>query len=82
MYQLHPELYDVLECLSLNGYSIFLLIDDILAHSNWDNKRIMILQEGMEHNTADICTRLLCHITSGPERVMKFGRVQCMCSRL
>ncbi|KAN0130996.1 hypothetical protein V8E53_011129, partial [Lactarius tabidus] len=76
MYQLHPELDDVLECLSLNGYSIFLLIDDILARSNWDDERITILGEGMERDAADICTRLLCHITSGPERVMKFGKVQ------
>jgi hypothetical protein len=52
MYQLRPELDDVLECLSLNGYSVFSLIDDILARSNWEDDRIKILREGMERDTA------------------------------
>lgn len=82
MYQLRPELDNVLECLSLNGYSIFSLIDDILARCNWEDDRIKILRGGMERDAADICARLLCHVTSGPERVMKFGRVQCTCSKL
>jgi hypothetical protein len=82
MYQLRPELDNVLQCLSLNGYSVFSLIDDILARSNWEDDRIKILREGMERDAADICARLLCHITSVPERVMKFGRVQCTCLRL
>ena len=82
MDKLHPELDNVLQCLSLNGYSVFLLIDDILAHGNWEDKWIKTLREGMERDAADICARLLCHITSCPERVLKFGRVQCACSTL
>ena len=82
MDQLHPELDSVLQCLSLNGHSVFSLINDILARSNWEDERIKILREGMERDAADICTRLLCHVTSGPERVLKFGRVQCMCLTL
>ena len=76
MDQLRPELDSVLQCLSLNGYSVFSLIDDILARGNWEDERIKTLREGMERDAADICARLLCHITSGPERVLKFGRVQ------
>ena len=80
MDQLRPELDNVLQCLTLNGYSVFSLISDILARCNWEDERIKILREGMERDAADICARLLCHITSGPERVLKFGRVQCACS--
>jgi len=80
MDQLRPELDNVLQCLSLNGYSLFSLIDDIHAscNSNCEDERIKTLREGMERDTADICARLLCHITSGPERetVLKFGKVQ------
>ena len=77
MYQLRPELDNVLQCLSLNGYSVFSLIDDILARCNWEDDRIKILWKGVECDAVDICARLLCYITSGPERVIKFGRVQC-----
>ena len=86
MDKLRPELDNVLQCLSLNGYSVFSLIDDILARSNWEDqgedKRIKTLREGMERDAADICARLLCHITSCPEKVLKFGQVQCACSTL
>ena len=86
MYPLHPELDDVLGCLSSNGYSIFSLIDEILVRRNWEDDRqddrIKILREGMERDAADICARLLCHITSGPIKVMKFGKVHCTCPRL
>ena len=82
MYQLHPELDNVLGCLSSNGYSIFSLIDDILVRRSWEDDRIKILREGMERDAADICARLLCHITSGPVKVMKFREVHCTCPRL
>ena len=82
MYQLHPKLDNVLGCLSSNGYSIFSLIDEILVRRNWEDDRIKILREGMERDAADICARLLCHITSGPVKVMKFGKVHCTCPRL
>ena len=81
MDKLRPELDNVLQCLSLNGYSVFSLIDDILARSNWEDKRIKTLREGMKRDAVDICARLLCHFTSGPERLLKFGRIQCECSR-
>lgn len=80
MDQLRPELDNVLQSLSLNGYSIFSLINDVLLRRNWEDKRMKVLREGLERDTADICARLLSHITSGPERVMKFGRVQGACS--
>ena len=80
MAQLRPELDNVLQCLSLNGYSVFSLIDDILSRCNWQDERIKTLREGMERDAAGICARILCHINSSPERVSKFGRVQCMCS--
>ena len=75
---MRPELDNVLQCLSLNGYSVFSLIDDILAHCNWEDERIKMLHKGMERDAADICVRLLSLITSGPERVL--GRVKCTCS--
>jgi hypothetical protein len=78
MDQLRPKLNNVLQCLSLNGYSIFSLIDDILAYCNLEDERIKILREGMERDAADICVRLLSLITSGPEKI--FGRVKCTCS--
>ena len=77
MDQLHLELDNVLQSLSLNGYSVFSLINDILVCCTQEDKRIKVLWEGLECDTADICTCLLSHITSGPKRVMKFGRVQC-----
>ena len=82
MDKLRPELDNVLQCLSINGYSVFSLIDDILARSNWEDERIQTLREGMERDAADICARLLCHITSGHKRVLKFGQVQCRYSTL
>jgi hypothetical protein len=82
MAQLRPELDNVLQCLSLNGYSVFSLIDDILARGNWKDERIKTLREGIERDAADICARLLCHITSGPERALKFGRVHRACFTL
>ena len=82
MNQLRPELDNILQSLSLNGYSIFSLINDIVPRRNWEDKRNRVLREGLERDTADICACLLSHITSGPERVMKFGKVQCACSIL
>ena len=82
MDQLRPELDNVLQSLSLNGYSIFSLINEILPRRNWEDERIKLLREDLERDTADICARLLSHLTSGPERVTKFGRVQCACSAL
>ena len=80
--QMRPELNNVLQSISTNGYSVYSLIDDILAPCNSEDQRVRLLQEGMERDAADLCARLLCHITSGPEMVLKFGRVQCACSRL
>ncbi len=57
---MRPELDNVLQCLSLNGYSVFSLIDDILAHGrNREDQRIKFLREGVERDAADICARLL-----------------------
>ena len=61
MDQLHLELDNVLQSLSLNGYSVFSLINDILVCCNQEDKRIKVLWEGLEHDTADICTCLLSH---------------------
>ena len=82
MNQLRPELDNVLQCLSLNGYSVLSLIDDIHARCNLnrEDERIKTLREGMERDAADICARLLCRITSGPATVLKIGNVQCTCS--
>ena len=82
MDQVRPELDNVLQSLSLNGYSIFSLINDILPRRNWEDERIKLLREGLERDSVDICARLLSNMTSGPERVIKFGRVQCACSLL
>ena len=79
MNKLRPELDNVLQCLTLNGYSVFSLINDILARCNWEDERIKILREGMERDAADICARLL---RSVPRRVLKHGGVQCTCSSL
>jgi hypothetical protein len=59
---MRSELDNVLQCLSLNGYSVFHLIDDILAHGcNREDQRIKQLREGMERDAVDICARLLSH---------------------
>ena len=78
MDQMRPEFDNAIQCLSLNGYSVFSLIDDILACRNSEDERIKLLQEGLEHDAADICARLLC-FDSVPKRVLKCGRVQCTC---
>ncbi|KAH8994645.1 hypothetical protein EDB83DRAFT_1023651 [Lactarius deliciosus] len=57
-----PELNDVLQCLSTNGYSVFSLIDDVLSQRcNQEDPRIKLLREGVERDAADICARLLNH---------------------
>ncbi|KAH9169289.1 hypothetical protein EDB89DRAFT_2231385 [Lactarius sanguifluus] len=59
---MRPELNSVLQCLSLNGYSVFSLIDDILAHGcNQEDPGIKLLREGVERDAANICARLLNH---------------------
>ncbi|KAH9161029.1 hypothetical protein EDB89DRAFT_2235302 [Lactarius sanguifluus] len=60
---MHPELDNVLQSLLLNGYSVFSLIDDILAHdrNRQEDQRIMLLRGGVERDAADICARLLGH---------------------
>jgi hypothetical protein len=80
MDHLRPELDRVLHCISCNGFSVFSLIDDILARDSED-ERIKILREGMERDAADICARFL-HLPSVPERVLEFARAQRTCSRL
>jgi hypothetical protein len=63
--QTRTRLDDVLQHLSLNGYSVFSLIDDILTRSdkrsNLENESIKLLREGLERDAADICARLLSH---------------------
>ncbi|KAH9172903.1 hypothetical protein EDB89DRAFT_1905793 [Lactarius sanguifluus] len=57
-----PELNDVLQCISTNGYSVFSLIDGVLSQGcNQEDPRIKLLREGVEHDAADICARLLNH---------------------
>ncbi|KAH9161026.1 hypothetical protein EDB89DRAFT_1914129 [Lactarius sanguifluus] len=57
-----PELNDVLQCLSTNGYSVFSLIDGVLSQGcNQEDPRIKLLREGVERDAADICARLLNH---------------------
>ncbi|KAH9037710.1 hypothetical protein EDB84DRAFT_1577534 [Lactarius hengduanensis] len=60
--QMRPELNSVLQCLYLNGYSVFSLIDDILAHGcNQEDPGIKLLREGVERDAENICARLLNH---------------------
>ena len=64
-FQMRPELDNVLQCLSLNGYSILSLISDVLSHaSKWEDRRIKCLLEGVERDAVDICARLLSHNTT------------------
>ncbi|KAH8980973.1 hypothetical protein EDB86DRAFT_3247810, partial [Lactarius hatsudake] len=59
---MRPELNDVLKSLSLNGYSVFSLIDDILEQGcNQEDPRIKLLREGVDRDAASICARLLNH---------------------
>lgn len=51
----------ILQLISLNGYSIFSLIDGILARREWEDEGIKLLQEGIMRDAVDICTRLLGH---------------------
>lgn len=61
--QTRTRLDDALHHLSLNGYSVFSLIDDILTRSdkrsNLGNESINLLREGLERDAANICARLL-----------------------
>jgi hypothetical protein len=61
--RVHLRLDSVLELLSYNGFSVFSLIDDILARGDREreNESIKILQEGIERDAVDICARLLSH---------------------
>jgi hypothetical protein len=79
MDQKRPEFDAVLQSLSLNGNSIFSLMDYILASYNREDQRIKPLREGMERDAANICIRLLSHNPAGLDRVLYFGRTQCMC---
>ena len=59
---MRTELDNVLQCLSLNGYSVFSLINDILSHcSDWEDRRIKSLREGVERDSMKICARILNH---------------------
>ena len=75
MDQIRPDFDDVILCLSLSGYSVSSLIDNILACRNSEDERIKLLREEMERDAADICARLLC-FDPVPKRVLKYGRVQ------
>jgi hypothetical protein len=50
---MRPELDNVLQCLSLNGYSVSSLIDDILACCDREDRRIQTVREGIEHECSD-----------------------------
>jgi hypothetical protein len=57
---MRPELDNVLQCLSLNDYSVFSLINDILSHgSDGEDRRIKSLREGVERDSVKICARIL-----------------------
>ncbi|KAH9161655.1 hypothetical protein EDB89DRAFT_2248278 [Lactarius sanguifluus] len=73
-------LNDVLKCLSLNGYSVFSLIDDLLAQGcNQEDPRIKLLREGVERDAASICARLLNHNpTSASVSAWALGFAQAM----
>lgn len=59
---MRPELNNVLQCLSHNGYSVLSLIGDILSRgSNREDRRIQCFLEGVEQNAVDICAQLLNH---------------------
>ncbi|KAH9062606.1 hypothetical protein EDB83DRAFT_2603238 [Lactarius deliciosus] len=77
---MRPELNTVLQCLSLNGYSVFSLIDDVLAHgcSNQEDPRVKLLREGLERDTANICARLLNHSPSSPSWALGFAHAMLM----
>ena len=62
------ELDNVLQCLSINDYSIFSLIDDILAYCDRDD--IKLVREGIECDATDICDCLFSYVTSGLKRVL------------
>lgn len=54
---MRPELGNLLQC---NGYSVFSLSNDILAHGcNREGRRIKSLREGVKRDAVDICARLL-----------------------
>ena len=62
---MRSELDNVLQCLSLNGYSVLSLISDILLHgTNREDRRIKCLLEGVEQDAVDICACLLNHNTT------------------
>ena len=81
MDQISPELYSVLQCLSLNGHLIFSLMDDVTTFSGLHLITGKTKQEGMVRDTADICVCLLSHNPAGLERVLNLGRASCTCSR-
>jgi len=60
---MRPELDNVLQSLSLNGYSVFTLINDILLSHDFDQEdpNIRPLRKGVERDATDICARLLSH---------------------
>ena len=58
---MYQGLDNILKLISLNGYSIFSLIDDILARGEWEDERIKRLQKVITRDAVDICARLLSH---------------------
>ena len=44
---MHQGLDSILQLISLNGYSIFSLIDDLFARREWEDEGIKLLQEGL-----------------------------------
>ncbi|KAH9037999.1 hypothetical protein EDB83DRAFT_2524576 [Lactarius deliciosus] len=75
---MRPELDNVLQSLLLNGYSVFSLINDILAHDrNREYQRIVSFRGGIERDAADICARLLSYNpTSASVSAWALGVVQ------
>jgi hypothetical protein len=71
------RLDNALQLLSLNGYSVFSLIDDILTRTSLENQSINLLRDGLERDAVDICARLLNHDpTSDSVSAWALGAVQ------
>ena len=75
--QTRTRLDNALQLLSLNGYSVFSFIDDVLTRTDPENQSINILRDGLERDAADICARLLNHDpTSDSISAWALGAVQ------
>ncbi|KAH9031297.1 hypothetical protein EDB84DRAFT_1271088 [Lactarius hengduanensis] len=64
----NPELANVLQCLSDNGYTIFSLVTSVLSWCNLDQDLddlgVQLAREDLERDAVDVCARLLSHTTT------------------